>query len=488
MRDRLQRFIASTESIGELKTFGLVFLIVLAGGVLLALPAIRAPLFWDDLHLIRVQSGTELSAGWTGTFDSDHIETPGFRPLTNYFNSLRAAAFGDSTTAHRLFLLILFSAFLTLTGRLARWFFQAGLTQLILGGLLALFHVYSAYHYFWISDGIHLLLGIFILGAVLSLIEAIRSGEPTWLIPSLLCTALALLTREDALVLYPLLVYLGLGYVWIRKDDRAGISRISRGLALFAGGMLILLAAYWYWRGLVVPNAASLTFDPLKLIWAAGLTIQNLGGSPILANPWPAYGTLLLLWFIWLAALVIALFFALKAAGRYAALLWAGAGLIGTLPAMVFARANLLLLPVAFWGVLVAGVLVEMWRSWSRPILRSLAAGMIIFGLAAPALASFAFERELRPNNLNWMCRNANLLYGVMGDATIAPSVRAAVQADLSTYGIDNLTDFEGRFPTLERKAEADGRYGFNAQGLPYIPRFEFLPQYGLHPHCEPPG
>lgn len=465
-----------------------MFVVVVAAGVLLTLPSIHAPFFWDDLHLIRVHTPAELSASWTGPFDSDHIETPGFRPLTNYFNHLRALAFGDSTAAQRVFLLILFGVFLALTGVLARWFFNAGMPQMVLGGLVGLLHIYSVYHYFWISDGVHLLLGFFVLGSCLSLLQALRSGRRAWLLLCMFCAAMALLTREDALVLYPLLLYLGAGFACLHRREITGPRRLGLALALFAVGMLAELGVYWYWRGRVVPDAAPLSADARALVWGLSLTVQNVGGSQVLANPWPTYEIILRLWDVWLAGFALAIVFLLKRAGRRAALFWAGAVLMGVLPILVVARANLILLSVAFWGLLVAGVLVEAWRNAQAWWLRGLALLMISVALVVPAYGSFAFERELRPANINWMCRNADLLYGVTGNATIPPSVRALVQADLSAFGINSLADFESKLPALERKAQADGRYGFNAQGLSFIPRFQFLPQFGLHPHCEPPG
>ena len=470
------------------RSAGLVFLVILLAGVLLALPSLNAPFFWDDLHLIRIHTPAELAASWTGTFDPDHIETAGLRPLTDYFNHFRALAFGDSTTAHRIFLLVLFGIFLTLVGVLAHWFFDGGRVQLGLGGLLSLLHVYSAYHYFWISDGIHLLTGIFILLGALSFLETLRAGRPAWLLLSALCTMLALLTREDAIVLYPLLLYLGAGYLWLRRSERGSLAKLKPALAVFAAAMFLELVTFWYWRSQVVPSAAPLAFDPLALGWAIGLTIQNVGGSQILSNPWPVYGLLLVAWDIWLAVFLLVALLALKRPAWYAALLWAGAILIGALPTLAFARANLLLLPVAFWGLLVAKVLTEAWTSPGRPWMRGLVVALTAAALALPAYGTFAFERELRSNNINWMCRNADLLYGVVGNATIDPGVRDSVQADLSAYGIADLGSFQSRLPTLERKAQADSRYGFNEQGLPFLPRFQFLPQRGLHPHCEPPG
>jgi len=333
-----------------------------------------------------------------------------------------------------------------------------------------------------------LLAGIFMLAAVLSFLETLRAGRPAWLLLSALCTALALLTREDALVLYPLLLYLGAGYLWLRRSKHGSLAKLKPALAVFAAAMLLELVAFWYWRSQVVPSAAPLAFDPLALGWAIGLTIQNVGGSQILSNPWPVYGLLLLFWNIWLTVFLLVALLALKRPACYAALFWAGAILIGALSTVAFARANLLLLPVAFWGLLVAKVLSEAWTNPGRLWMRGLVTALTVAALALPAYGTFAFERELRSNNVNWMCRNADLLYGVMGNATIAPDVRASVQADLSAYGITDPASFQSRLPALERKAQADGRYGFNESGLPFVPRFQFLPQMGLHPHCEPPG
>jgi hypothetical protein len=112
---------------------------------------------------------------------------------------------------------------------------------------------------------------------------------------------------------------------------------------------------------------------------------------------------------------------------------------------------------------------------------------MIVVGLGVPGYGSFLFQQELRPNNLVWMCRNATLLYGVAGPVTIPEVRRQSVQQDLAAYGIFDLAAFKERWPSMERKALAEGRIGVNAAGLPFVPRFQFLEQYGLHPRCEPP-
>ena len=65
-----------------------------------AWPGLGAPLIWDDLHLIRPYSPSELTETWRGPWDPDGVETPGFRPLTTYFNHARASLLGEWTPAH----------------------------------------------------------------------------------------------------------------------------------------------------------------------------------------------------------------------------------------------------------------------------------------------------------------------------------------------------------------------------------------------------
>jgi hypothetical protein len=369
----------------------------------------------------------------------------------------------------------------------ARRLFASGLWQIALGGLLGLLHVYSVSHYFWPTDGIFLVTGILIAGAILAFLQALRTGGFVWLIVTLVCTALALLTREDSITVYPLLLWFGAGCVLVNPRAVSNVTVRKTHLVLFAAAMLVALGGYWYWRSVAVPSALPLKVEPLALLWGALMTVQNVGGTQVLASPWPAYSLLILLWDVWLVVMLVGAVFTLKGRARLIVLFWAGAALLAALPVLVVARTNLLLLPAAFWGQLVAHVLVELWRSPRLQSFRILSGALTLFALAAPAFGSFAFQQELRPNNLNWMCRNADLLYGVVGNATIPAARRESVQLALANFGITDLDSFKTSWRALDRKAQAEGRFGVNLQGLPFIPRFEFLPQFGLHPYCEPP-
>jgi hypothetical protein len=83
-------------------TFGLLLTVALVVGW----HSLDYPMVYDDLHLIRHFSGKEIRGAFTGHWDPDEIETPGFRPFTVLFNHARYHAFGENVVAHRVFLLL----------------------------------------------------------------------------------------------------------------------------------------------------------------------------------------------------------------------------------------------------------------------------------------------------------------------------------------------------------------------------------------------
>ncbi len=487
MRDRLQGLIDDLKIKVMAKpstSIVLTFLSFLAIALLAGQFSLNSPFLWDDLHLIRVHTPEELARVWTGTWDTDHIETPGFRPLTAYFNHVRALAFGESVQAHRIFLLVLFSVYLTMAGLLARWLFATTFWQAMLGGLLVFLHITSVYHYLWISDGVHLLGGALVLGAILCLLKAMSSGKWGWLPAAFLCSVLALLTREDTLTVFPFLLWFGIGYVRMQQDQGSALALSKLPLALFAAAMLMALAAYWYWRSVAVPDALPLKIDPRALIWAATQITQNAGDYRLLINAWAGYAFLIWLWNIWLGGLLTMAVILLKRPQQMQVLFWAGAALIAALPVLMTARANLLLLPVTFWGFLAATVLAEFWRQALTVGWRVCTIGMIVFALAAPAYGSIVFQQEQRLSSLIWVCGHVELTYGDAAGATIPETRREAAREPLNRYGIYSLSDYETEWPKLIREAKNAGRYGVNQQGLPFIPRFDFLPIYPGQWHC----
>jgi hypothetical protein len=131
---------------------------------------------WDDLHLVRRFTAAELLSTLVGTWNPDGFETLGFRPLTTLFNHVRWLAFGEFVEAHRLFLVGLFAVYLAGLGRIAT---RIGARPAV-GVLAALFTVCaknSYYHVVWISDGIHLAQGLFVLAAAFAVLSFTDGGR-----------------------------------------------------------------------------------------------------------------------------------------------------------------------------------------------------------------------------------------------------------------------------------------------------------------------
>ena len=451
----------------------LVFLVLVTITVPATQSSLNAPFIWDDLHLVRVHTPRQLAEAWTGTYDSDHVESYGFRPLTVYFEHFRALAFGESLAAHRLFLVVLFCLYLTLAAMLARWFLPTAFWSLVLGGWLGFFHISSVYHYVWITGGVHFLSGTLILAAILGLLQALSLGQARWLLASLLFSTLALLTREDSVTVYPLLLYFGVGFLWFGKDRYQPPSWNKLTLTLYAVLMIIVLAVYWYWRSVVVPQAQPVEIEPSGFWWAAARIAQNPGDLRDLIHPWLRYEVVIWSWRVWLGILAVLGILVLKGRQRRQILFWLGATLLAALPDLQTARSDTLLPAVVFWGVLLASVLAAIWNRSEGLLARLFVIAMALFAAAAPTYGSLVWTQEQRTNNLEIICFNAGSEYAK--NLTIPAARRESVQRQLGVYGITSQADFERLFPRLLREAQVNGRFAANSRGLPFIPRFYFL-------------
>jgi hypothetical protein len=265
-------------------------------------------------------------------------------------------------------------------------------------------------------------------------------------------------------------------------DGTKALSR--RVLGFFAAAELLVLGFYWTWRSVAVPGALPIEPDPAALPWALDQIVHNVGTLQMLIQSWPNYTLLIRLWEVWLGALVLISLFLLKRGTQVQLLFWAGAILIATLPVLESARANLLLLPITLWGLLMAAAVAELWRRASAPGRRLCLGGLILFTVAAPAYGSVVLQGEQRLNNLVWMCGNIDLIYGGAAHASIPPAERELWQAQLNANGIYSTGDFNERWPQLIREAKAKSRYGLDAGGLLFVPRFDFIPWFPGQWHC----
>ena len=135
------------------------FLLFFIVGLALVWPALRWPMVYDDLHLLRTFAPEERARAWWGSWDPDGVEHPGLRPLTLLFNEARYRVFGENVAAHRLLLIALFAFYASLLVRVA---YSLGVPAPagVAAGLLLLCSRYSAYYYTWLTDGNHLMQGL----------------------------------------------------------------------------------------------------------------------------------------------------------------------------------------------------------------------------------------------------------------------------------------------------------------------------------------
>jgi hypothetical protein len=430
--------------------------------------ALEAPFFSDDFHLIRTYSTTELENVWFGPWDPDEIETPGFRPLTTLFNHVRFGWFGERPEAHRSFLFALFAVYLTMTVGLLRATFEAPLSVGLLGGLLSFLHTANVYHYLWISDGIHLLTGILVIGAVLALSRGLGSGKVFWLLLSVSLSAGALLSREDGLVALPILVlFLLLRYVQGRL-----LAGMSLKLGLYVGLLAVCAAGYVAWRTTHLPAVGAPRLDPSGYVWSLAQIVQILGDPTHLVVWWPQYITLMFLWLVGLGiAGGLALGFASDRLRRQAGF-WAVAACVGALPTLAMARTNVLLLPTTFFGLGLATVLHAVSLKSATGHVTALL--LAVFALATSAYGSNELQQLPHRLNLDYICNSAQWIYGSYSYATIPEPRKAIVREHLTRLGIYSLEDMEAKLPILIDEAQAHRRYYPDPTGLQFIPRFRF--------------
>jgi len=448
----------------------LIYLFFAVAALLLARPALNVPFFGDDLHLVRTYSADELRSVWSGPWDTDGMETAGYRPLTTLFNHVRASLFGESVLWQRLFLLLLFSLYLTLAVALARLAVQAAYGIGLLGGVFALTHVSNTYHYLWISDGVHLIGGILILAAILLLLNALRAGQARWLVGSAISVWLSLLVREDNLIVLPLLVLFAVAYGW---HHPIGFRRL-RGFVIGYGAALILgTVLFWWLRDQFVPGAVELKFEVGNYLWTIRQVLQNPGDVTNLLVWWPDYERLIGLWWLAVGFLIAAWLLVLPSIARRAAAIWFGALLLSALPGLTLPRTNLLLLATTFWGLCLATVLGELTR---RSKLAALAATLIVLlAILGPAWGSTTLQVESNPASLDWLCGHPAWVYGEYSTATIPEVRRAAIKESLAQFGIHGMADLSTRYPQLVDAAAAAGRFGRDQTGQPFIPHFSVI-------------
>ena len=207
----------------DLIIFFIFTAIIVVFSIFISMKNIGNGFFWDDFHLVRSFTMTELKMVWHSSWDPDHIETPGYRPLTTLINQLRYWLFGENLVAHRVFLMALYVIIIVAWGRILLNLGLNNFTYLCISFLI-LSARNSAYHFNWIADGIHLFQGVLFITSFwlifLSLYTSRRSYAIILSILSLIIYTISLLVREDSIIILCAILFLWIFLLYSNKDKR----------------------------------------------------------------------------------------------------------------------------------------------------------------------------------------------------------------------------------------------------------------------------
>lgn len=390
--------------------------------------------YWnlDDLHLVRAYSRQELLGTLTGNWDPDEIETLGFRPMTTFFNHVRAKWFGEQVVVHRLFLVGLFSTFLTVLGSVAvrlgehRW-------AVLLAGIMAVTAKNSYFHFVWITDGNHLLQAFFFAVGAHFLLDHL-SGRTRWSgVWAVLFAGFALLTREESLVIFPVMLLMGFYWVNFCAEARRYSSRyeVPARLRAVAIGLLGITAVFWMWRSNVVPDAPQFHPDVSIFSRVGTMILWTVCLSGQYASRWVC---------ITVGALAMAFLCTLDVRDRLRALVWLFAALISTMIGSVEIRPNLLVFPIAFYTLFLASVVVAVSRK--RPRMQVPVALVVALLVILSVRASRLEQLSLHPMSADQIKRDWEFIYGPYSGATIPSQRKGLLRAKLARLNVTGA-DFD---------------------------------------------
>lgn len=330
---------------------------LLAGAILpfalwLASPALGFPWYYDDFHLVRAFSRSELHQAFTGPWDVDDLEFRSYRPFMTLFNHLRASGLGEDVWMHR----VLGVALCALCVSIACLFMTElglGIGPAIGAGLLVIAAASNTANLIWITDAAHALSAAFVLaGALVVLVPRFRWFHGLVLYAAALA---GMLVREDIAVLFSLVALAALTTAnrmepLSPRNDGAALPSL-RTLAL--SRLLVVIACL---------TAAIVTYFALQraMVPRQGMSVEAAGGLvhfywtllpggtdtvPIVLGQLAAF-----------VAAVLGLPFIYRrnrTAFVVVVLLFAGV-VLACLPGLLTQRMNLLLVPTLFYAFFLA--------------------------------------------------------------------------------------------------------------------------------------
>ena len=390
------------------------------------------PFVWDDLHLIRQYSLSELLSTWHGSIDPDGIETPALRPLATLLLHAQGTLFGENMVLQRAFMMALMGSLLWIIGILLR---DVGLSFLHVAVVLVLF----TFSRIFASLALWIILGSLIFAYILMILAAlfylrwVGRGSPSLLALTLLFAALATMVREEA---YTLPLALPLIW-WLSSPDRKDYRRPLLG----ALGVLVVVVLHYALRRIFIVGAPEPGVHPW--LWRAIATAWFPGGA--FSTGWVDR----LMTFGWLTFVLFLAALAARCGSpkRQELILGIGAlSLVLSAPALGAPRAFGTALPslASFTAIsilivdVLLGSLSVPHKRW-RPILISICVAGLALGVAAGVRRSIYVAQSLDPNAVGIVIRDFGFLHN---RRVIIPEARRQEKmAHLSALGIQSEDD-----------------------------------------------
>ena len=451
------------------KVVGFVVILLLIWSALFA-STFRYPFFWDDFHLIRPYSASELQSVFHGVVDPDKIETPGLRPISTFLYNFQGSFLGENIVLQRIFMLALMGVLLCAVGILL---LELGLRLIQIAIVLALF-VFSrvfASLVLWISLSHIILAYIFIVLTAYFFVLWVKGRRGIFCVAMLMLAAMATFNREEA---YTLPVVLPLLWL-ISSPDRAH----RREVLLAAVSVFVIVSFhYWLWHFLI-PEALSPRFD----LDAVGTLLKAIAASWLPGGFTMIGPTDQIIGFLWVAFLIGLIVIFLRTSRplvRWQFLGTCCVGILLSLPAIGKGRAFGISLPTLAFMAAVSIALIEVCQeSQFREVRRYAFLGTVMvslaLGIGAGVRRSFYVSESLQENCAARAMRDGEFVFDLYKrPATIPEERRQAAIARLSALGIKSGEDVKNLKRDLK---ENPGRYQQNGEDRQVLFRskYEYL-------------
>jgi hypothetical protein len=401
-----------------------LFAAFLAVGLLMVIPSLGNPWFWDDLHWFRPYSFDEIASTWTGINDPARIEVPGYRPLHALTNQAFYEVFGEHASGVRLAAVAFLALALALMGETL---VLLGLPAAVVvaGGLLALTARNMTYTYAWASEAYQAVHMAAFGAAALTALVAVRARRPRLAAVSIGLWVVTLFVKDQGVLVLPalLLVVAFAAGAGIRRD------RLALTYAAVATG---IAAADFVARAVFVPETAA---DGYSLNEFAHL-VADAAAFPGGASDLPM-------------ALLVA---ALAAAGAWAwwrrgdrdpLLVAMAASLVAAVASCLYgledARTDLTYFPLYFFGVYVccaAALVLRRVGGAGRTAALAVCGAAFAGSVGAAVHASYGAQEAMSGDSIQTLGFNYDLIYGVDAGAPMPERRRRAAQRDLARVGV----------------------------------------------------